>query len=154
MLPDSHRNMLYCPIFICIFPMKKHVSPISSQESLPNSIGNVSLNGSELYKPSIGRLVLMVIDALRWDFIGDAEGRYNMPYTTSLIKRNKGCLFKGQSGPPTVTMPRIKAMTTGTVPSFADVALNLGSSKIMDDNLLLQTRNNGLKLISTGMKLG
>lgn len=132
------------------FPMNEHVSSTTNKENLPDFVGSVRINESDLYKPSIGRLVILVIDALRWDFVGGSEGRNNMPYTTSLIKRNKGYLFKGKSGPPTVTMPRIKAMTTGTVPNFVDVALNLGSSKILDDNLLLQAQNNGMKLIFYG----
>jgi ethanolaminephosphotransferase len=41
-------------------------------------------------------------------------------------------------------------MTTGTVPSFIDVALNLGSSKILEDNLLLQARHYDMKLIFYG----
>jgi ethanolaminephosphotransferase len=41
-------------------------------------------------------------------------------------------------------------MTTGTVPNFVDVALNLGSSKIMEDNLLLQARDHDMKLIFYG----
>jgi ethanolaminephosphotransferase len=62
----------------------------------------------EIYKPTVGRLVIMVIDALRWDFVEGAEGRMNMPYTASLINRKKACLLTGQARPPTVTMPRIK----------------------------------------------
>lgn len=41
-------------------------------------------------------------------------------------------------------------MTTGTVPSFVDVALNLGSNKILEDNLLLQARLHDMKLIFYG----
>lgn len=41
-------------------------------------------------------------------------------------------------------------MTTGTVPNFVDVALNLGSSKILEDNLLLQAKHHDMKLIFYG----
>lgn len=41
-------------------------------------------------------------------------------------------------------------MTTGTIPSFVDVALNLGSSKILEDNLLLQAVQHDMKLIFYG----
>jgi ethanolaminephosphotransferase len=41
-------------------------------------------------------------------------------------------------------------MTTGTVPSFVDIALNLGSSKILEDNLLLQARQHDMELIFYG----
>jgi len=32
--------------------------------------------------------------------------------------------FTAYAAPPTITMPRIKAITTGSVPSFLDVILN------------------------------
>jgi ethanolaminephosphotransferase len=41
-------------------------------------------------------------------------------------------------------------MTTGTVPNFVDIALNLGSSKILEDNLLLQSKQHDMKLIFYG----
>jgi ethanolaminephosphotransferase len=41
-------------------------------------------------------------------------------------------------------------MTTGTVPSFIDIALNLGSSKILEDNLLLQAKQHNMELIFYG----
>jgi ethanolaminephosphotransferase len=43
-----------------------------------------------------------------------------------------------------------QAMTTGTVPNFVDVALNLGSSEILEDNLLLQARQHDMELIFYG----
>lgn len=66
------------------------------------------VNVNELYKPSVGRLVIMVVDALRWNFVEGAKGRLNMPYTASLIDGKKACLLIGKARPPTVTMPRIK----------------------------------------------
>lgn len=36
--------------------------------------------------------------------------------------------FTANANAPTVTMPRIKAMTTGSVPSFLDVILNFAES--------------------------
>lgn len=73
----------------------------------------VSVN--ELYKPSVGRLVIMVVDALRWDFLEGAKGRLNMPYTASLIDGKKACLLVGKASPPTVTMPRIKVGSKSVV---------------------------------------
>lgn len=43
-----------------------------------------------------------------------------------------------------------QAMTTGTVPNFVDVAMNLGSSKILEDNLLLQAKQHDMQLIFYG----
>ncbi|XP_069681560.1 GPI ethanolamine phosphate transferase 2 isoform X2 [Periplaneta americana] len=132
------------------FPIKNYDGTVSTLHSLPDKVGNIKVNSNELYAPSIGRLVIMVIDALRWDFVEGVDGHLNMPYTASLIDGKKACLLSGKASPPTVTMPRIKAMTTGSVPNFIDVALNLGSSKIMEDNLLLQARNHKMKVIFYG----
>ncbi|KDR12958.1 GPI ethanolamine phosphate transferase 2 isoform X2 [Zootermopsis nevadensis] len=132
------------------FPMKKYDGTVATVGSLPETVANIRVNVDELYKPSVGRVVIMVIDALRWDFVEGAEGQLNMPYTASLVAGKKACLLTGKARPPTVTMPRIKAMTTGTIPSFVDVALNLGSSKILEDNLLLQAVQHDMKLIFYG----
>lgn len=36
--------------------------------------------------------------------------------------------FTAHATPPTITMPRVKAMTTGSIPSFLDVILNFAES--------------------------
>ncbi|KAJ0302024.1 hypothetical protein COL516b_007532 [Colletotrichum fioriniae] len=54
------------------------------------------------------RLVFMVVDALR-----------------RLIRDGAALPFTAYARSPTVTMPRIKAITTGSIPSFLDVILNL-----------------------------
>lgn len=36
--------------------------------------------------------------------------------------------FTAHAGSPTITMPRVKAITTGSVPSFLDVILNFAES--------------------------
>ncbi|PSN33314.1 GPI ethanolamine phosphate transferase 2 [Blattella germanica] len=143
---------LFCIILFLhgFFPMKTYDGTIATKKNLPHFIHETRVNVSDLYAPSIGRLVIMVIDALRWDFVADSGGNLNMPYTASLIEGKKAFLLKGKARPPTVTMPRIKAMTTGTVPNFVDIALNLGSSKIVEDNFLMQAQRNNKKLIFYG----
>lgn len=41
-------------------------------------------------------------------------------------------------------------MTTGTIPNFIDVVLNLGSSRLNVDSLLHQTLDNGEKIVFAG----
>ncbi|KAF5024635.1 hypothetical protein F66182_3399 [Fusarium sp. NRRL 66182] len=53
------------------------------------------------------RLIFMVVDALR-----------------SLIRDGSAMPFTANARSPTVTMPRIKSMTTGSIPSFVDLILN------------------------------
>lgn len=82
----------------------------------------------------------MVIDALRWDFIAESD---RMTYLNNLIRRNESCLIKLRVHAPTVTMPRIKAMTSGTVPNFIDLILNFGASEMNVDNLIWQMKSQG-----------
>ena len=65
------------------------------------------LKREQLYTGHVEKTVIMVIDALRYDFL--AENRFvNMPHTTHLIGDGHACLLKGRVNPPTVTLPRIK----------------------------------------------
>lgn len=89
----------------------------------------------------------MVIDALRTDFV-QANG--SMRYTNELVNDGIACKLNVEVESPTVTMPRIKAMTTGTIPNFIDVVLNLGSSKLNIDSLLHQTRDGDGKIVFAG----
>ncbi|KAK8849181.1 alkaline phosphatase-like protein [Apiospora arundinis] len=73
--------------------------------------------------PPFDRLVFMVVDALRSDFVyTDGTG---FQFTQSLIKDGAAMPFTAHATSPTVTMPRLKAITTGSIPSFLDVILNL-----------------------------
>ncbi|WQF75866.1 Putative Type I phosphodiesterase/nucleotide pyrophosphatase/phosphate transferase [Colletotrichum destructivum] len=69
------------------------------------------------------RLIFMVVDALRSDFVY-VEGA-GFTHTQELIRQGAALPFTAYARSPTVTMPRIKAITTGSIPSFLDVILNL-----------------------------
>lgn len=73
-----------------------------------------------------------------------------MKYINKLLQENKACHFNVQVASPTVTMPRIKAMTSGTIPNFIDVVLNLGSSELKIDSLLHQAYDKGAKMVFCG----
>lgn len=65
-----------------------------------------------------------------------------------LIRDGTAIPFTAHATSPTVTMPRIKAMTTGSVPSFLDVVLNLdegdkSSSLAHQDSWLAQMKAKG-----------
>ncbi|CAG2112137.1 unnamed protein product, partial [Medioppia subpectinata] len=108
-------------------------------------------------KPMFNKLVLVVIDALRHDFIpsidrppksvqsgdrrhrhrrasGDSGG-HRMPFTESIMQTN-GVGLVSISATPTVTMPRIKAMISGTLPSFMDFILNLSAYRFNGENIV------------------
>lgn len=100
------------------------------------------LNATEYTSRHVDRMVFMVIDALRTDFVENSK-RWPMPYTNQQLQEGKACLYNIQVESPTVTMPRIKAMTTGTIPNFVDVILNLGSSAVTTDSFISQLKSQG-----------
>nr|XP_034180311.1 GPI ethanolamine phosphate transferase 2 [Osmia lignaria] len=132
------------------FPLINHDNTVATQNNIPKFIENVRIKTDTLYQPMVKRLIIMVIDALRWDFVIGPVGKLAMPVTSNLIANGSACLLQAKVQPPTVTMPRIKAITTGVVPNFIDVALNFGSKPIASDSMLLQAKRNGHKLIFYG----
>lgn len=89
------------------------------------------------------RVVFMVVDALRSDFVYSYKSGFE--YTQSLIRDGCAIPFTAHATSPTVTMPRIKAITTGSIPSFLDVILNIdegdeSSSLASQDTWLAQMR--------------
>lgn len=99
------------------------------------------------YKSSVDKVVFMIIDALRLDFIDQRE---NFKYLNKLLSDQHACLVKLHVKSPTVTMPRIKALTSGTIPSFLDVVLNLGSSEMQIDNILNQLKVKKKNIVFSG----
>ncbi|GAT30782.1 sulfatase [Aspergillus luchuensis] len=84
------------------------------------------------------KVIFMVIDALR-----------------SLIRSGAALPFTAYASSPTVTMPRLKAITTGSKPSFLDVILNIAESDTSStlayqDTWLAQLKANGGQLVMYG----
>ncbi|XP_058124637.1 GPI ethanolamine phosphate transferase 2 [Anopheles ziemanni] len=134
---------LFCYGF---FPLSFSPSTKSSLNELPRSVENASVDTNS-YKPRISRAVFMLIDALRVDFI---EQEANFKFLNKLVDDGKACLYRLKVHPPTVTMPRIKAMTSGAIPSFLDVILNLGSPEMKLDTFLYQMKQRQQKTVFYG----
>ncbi|XP_030422045.1 GPI ethanolamine phosphate transferase 2 isoform X3 [Gopherus evgoodei] len=73
-----------------------------------------------------------------------------MPYTTQLVEKGTCHSFIAEVKPPTVTMPRIKALMTGSIPGFIDVIMNLNSPALSEDNLIWQAKTAGKRIIFYG----
>lgn len=72
-----------------------------------------------------------------------------------LISDGRAIPFTAHAAAPTVTMPRVKALTTGSIPSFLDVILNIAesdttSSLANQDTWLAQIQARGGKLTMFG----
>ncbi|KAL6635238.1 hypothetical protein ACP70R_027909 [Stipagrostis hirtigluma subsp. patula] len=107
--------------------------------------------------PVYDRLVLMVIDGLPAEFVLGRNGKppskemmESMPYTQSLLAGCKAAGYHAKAAPPTVTMPRLKAMVSGAIGGFLDVAFNFNTQAFLEDNLLDQLRMIGYKLVMLG----
>ncbi|UKZ53563.1 hypothetical protein TrVGV298_007356 [Trichoderma virens] len=87
-------------------------------------------------KAPFDRLVFMVVDALR-----------------SLIRDGSAIPFTANARSPTVTMPRIKAITTGSIPSFVDLILNFDEADTSSTLAAQDTWLSQLKAKDTGKLL-
>ncbi|KAK9366435.1 alkaline-phosphatase-like protein [Lipomyces kononenkoae] len=101
------------------------------------------------------KVIFMLVDALRSDFVFSNES--SMTFTQSLISSGNALPFTARAAPPTVTLPRIKGMTTGSVSNFLDAVLNIAesdnsSSLIGQDSWLMEFKRRPLpgKLIMYG----
>ncbi|KAL3469390.1 alkaline-phosphatase-like protein [Aspergillus californicus] len=99
------------------------------------------------------KVIFMVIDALRSDFVYSNNSGFH--FTQSLIRSGAAIPFTAYAGSPTVTMPRLKAITTGSVPSFLDVILNIAESDTSStlayqDTWLAQIKAKGGHLVMYG----
>uniref|UniRef100_A0A8C3BRK6 Phosphatidylinositol glycan anchor biosynthesis class G n=1 Tax=Cairina moschata TaxID=8855 RepID=A0A8C3BRK6_CAIMO len=118
-------------------------------EPAPPGSGAVS-NWSAMPPPLFRKVVLVLIDALREDFVFGPKGKQFMPYATQVIEKGTSYSFVAEAKPPTVTMPRIKALMTGSIPGFIDVVVNLNSPALLDDNLIWQAKTAGKRIIFYG----
>ncbi|KAK0100980.1 major facilitator super transporter protein, partial [Cadophora gregata f. sp. sojae] len=110
------------PIAILIFasgffPYKPFLPGLAQYEALEDG----SLPGAPFDK-----VVFMVVDALRSDFVYSNTSGFL--FTQSLIQNGEAVPFTAHATSPTITMPRIKAITTGSTPSFLDLILNFAES--------------------------
>ncbi|XP_027360713.1 GPI ethanolamine phosphate transferase 2 isoform X2 [Abrus precatorius] len=157
------------------FPVKPVLSGHSGSESFrrPTCNNNGVANQSDpslppdrlrfLYQevseilPLYDRLVLMVIDGLPAEFVLGKKGQppnktfmEAMPYTQSLLANGMAVGYHAIAAAPTVTMPRLKAMVSGAIGGFLDVAFNFNTQAYLDDNLLAQFFKIGWKIIMHG----
>ncbi|KAK6034104.1 hypothetical protein COOONC_28392 [Cooperia oncophora] len=103
------------------------------------------------------QVVFLLVDALRYDFLVPLEEnapksffRGQMPGVAKLIERGAeiGLLL---ADPPTTTLQRIKALSTGTLPTFIDAGDNFApSSNINEDNIFFQARSRNLNVTFMG----
>jgi predicted AlkP superfamily pyrophosphatase or phosphodiesterase len=90
----------------------------------------------------------MLVDSLRSDFISNPKSGFT--FVHSLIEQGKAYSYKAHAHPPTVTLPRIKAIVTGGIPSFSDYLNNFQSSAIDQDNIVWQMQRHSKCIVFYG----
>ncbi|KAI8575199.1 hypothetical protein K450DRAFT_262856 [Umbelopsis ramanniana AG] len=117
-----------------------HVEKSIDMESIAQSKGI-----SDIYEPPFQRAIIVLIDALRFDFLpklgerpSDQFYTNRLPIVQDLLDQSpeSTVLFQFRADPPTTTMQRLKALMTGSLPTFIDAGSNFASSDISEDHLL------------------
>ena len=107
--------------------------------------------------PAYSRAVVLIIDALRFDFVSPTPPIPSSSYHHNILRLpaelcasdpDHSLLLYAFPDPPTTTLQRIKALTTGSLPTFVDVGSNFGGSSILEDSIIGQLGANG-KRVST-----
>ncbi|XP_012625526.2 GPI ethanolamine phosphate transferase 3, catalytic subunit isoform X1 [Microcebus murinus] len=110
------------------------------------------------------RVVLVLIDALRFDFAQPqhshmpGEPPVSLPFLGKLgslqrileTQPHHARLYRSQVDPPTTTMQRLKALTTGSLPTFIDAGSNFATHAIVEDNLIKQLTSAGRRVVFMG----
>jgi phosphatidylinositol glycan class O len=97
--------------------------------------------------PTHSKAVILVIDALRTDFISPHypspsspyhHGIFTLPAELSKAQPDHSIIYNTYSDPPTSSMQRLKAIVTGSLPTFIDVGSNFASPAIDEDSFVSQ----------------
>ncbi|KAL2123300.1 hypothetical protein VTJ04DRAFT_3755 [Mycothermus thermophilus] len=123
---------------------------------LPAWKGKGTVDGGCWHPRTFERAVVVVIDALRYDFavpVGDGEAYHDkltVLYEMAKQHPDKAFLRPFIADPPTATMQRLKGLTTGTLPTFVDLGNSFSGTAIDEDNLLVQFREAGKRVVHLG----
>jgi phosphatidylinositol glycan class O len=105
--------------------------------------------------PTHKRAVILVIDALRFDFISPDPPQPRSPHYHGVLKLpaqltktrpRHSFIFNSFSDPPTTTLQRIKGITTGSLPTFVDIGKSFGGSAVDEDSIVNQLRLSGKRV--------
>ena len=130
------------------FLLSRQVLP-DIAECTPNMVAAVD---DTCMPPQFDKVVMLVIDALRFDFTIPVEDSANpdqpsgelfhnnfpILHDTFLSQPQNAIHLKFMADPPTTTLQRLKGLTTGTLPTFIDAGSNFDGDSVDEDNWLLQ----------------
>ncbi|KAF9788027.1 hypothetical protein BJ322DRAFT_600547 [Thelephora terrestris] len=109
--------------------------------------------------PTHKRAVILIIDALRFDFISPDPPQPRSPHHHGVLKLpgqltkthpRHSFIFNSFADPPTTTLQRIKGITTGSLPTFVDIGNSFGGSAVDEDSIVNQLRLSGKRIAFMG----
>src|SRR6266542_3540617 len=134
------------------YPWKGTVAGLQGQES-------TTTFDSCWYPTQFKKAVVIIIDALRFDFAAShTNNTINQHYLNKLTifhellnsQPSHSLLFQFIADAPTTTLQRLKALTTGTLPTFIDAGSNFAGSSIDEYNMIDQLIGQGKKIAFMG----
>ncbi|RKF62132.1 GPI ethanolamine phosphate transferase 3 [Erysiphe neolycopersici] len=120
--------------------------------------GMSTYNAGCWHPKSYEKAVIIVVDALRYDFTVPYAGNHQsffhnkLPYLydTAIKKPHSAFLLPFIADPPTTTLQRLKGLTTGTLPTLIDLGSSFSGTAIEEDNLLIQLKDAGKRIVHLG----
>lgn len=113
------------------------------------------------HQKTFDKAVVVIVDALRFDFTVPYEGTkdvpakpyhnaFQTPYQVAKDHPENAVLFPFIADPPTTTLQRLKGLTTGTLPTFIDAGSNFAGTVIEEDNMISQMKALGKRMAFMG----
>ncbi|GAA5904720.1 hypothetical protein JCM6882_008356 [Rhodosporidiobolus microsporus] len=109
------------------FPVKPLLQGYSHAQTYADN-GVVPPDAADPASAPFSRLAFVVVDALRSDFLLGPDS--HMSFAASLISSGRALPYTAIAQSPTVTLPRLKALTTGSNPTFLDAILNIAEESL------------------------
>ena len=117
---------------------------ISALQRQQGNLGGAGGTGGCWFDRKVDSMVMVVVDALRFDFALHHLPRSVGTRLQQLDARSMSTnsrLLQFVADPPTVTMQRLKALTTGGLPTFADISGNMGGATVDEDTWIQQLKS-------------
>lgn len=121
-----------------------------------SKLGGKHCSDQILKPPHFDKTIFVIVDALGAEFVPaiskSHDGPDRMAFVEESIRQRKAMGFKAKAATPTVTMPRLKALVSGTIPSFVDIVYNLARdvSKFDEENLLSIAKQQNKSIVFYG----
>ncbi|KAM3184434.1 hypothetical protein ACTXT7_008363 [Hymenolepis weldensis] len=105
------------------------------------------------HAPEFKQIVLLLVDGLYTGLLPPLDKTSRMPFFRNLLYKNNSrhyFLAHFIADPPTTTMQRLKALLTGSMPTFIDAGSNFGGTELQEDNIIKQWALDGKKICFVG----